>query len=389
MIQGRDDIVRREPGRSGLLAAGFGIILLAGPAGATDPLYPARDWSAFSGGEMNTSLLVFRDINRNGVYDLGDRPMPNIAVELGKPDGRTSLERTNVSGFANFRMSVLRRDREVVDPGRYSFRVMKPPGWSITTANDMQESDYVVRPGAPGDMIALRTTHPVGLAADLTISGMAAAGTSISAIGPEGAKRSLRAGADGRFSIEASPGDWQIEAASERRKVTVDQAPVVLSAFAGATETEEPPLPETRVIGFDDLATSGVFEVPSGYGGLDWYNIVAMHQRFTGGPGYINAAVSGEFIAYNSSGHPATIARDKPFDFAGAYMGAGWDSAEGETLHIRAWRGEDVVHEDQVVLSSAGPVYFAADYRRITKIEIKTEHYWQAVIDDFAFRTGK
>ena len=29
---------------------------------------------------MNTSVLVFRDINRNGIYDMGDQPMPNVLL---------------------------------------------------------------------------------------------------------------------------------------------------------------------------------------------------------------------------------------------------------------------------------------------------------------------
>ena len=171
--------------------------------------------------------------------------------------------------------------------------------------------------------------------------------------------------------------------------MVVARAPIVLSAFSGKTEPRADPLPILGIAGFDDLIeTSGVFEVPSGYGGLNWYNFVAMHQRFTGGPGYINTTVSGEFIAYNSSGHPAEVSSDKPFDFVGAYFGAGWNDAEGETLLLKAWRGEEAAYEDRVVLSATGPVYFAADYRRITRVEIRTEHYWQAAIDDFTYRTG-
>ena len=374
-----------------------GLALPFGPSHAwdADSYYPKRDWSAFNGGEMNTSLLTFRDVNRNGVYDLGDQPMPHVAVELRKPDGRTTMDWTNVDGFANFRMSVLKRDREVVDPARYAFGVVPPPGWSITTANGVQESDYVVLPGAPGNMIALATTHPVGLAPDLTIGGVAAAGSSVSITGPDGAVTSVNVGADGRFSVAATPGAWQVDVASgqtgasERRDVVVASAPIVLSAPAGKIEADAAPLPTLHVAGFDDLMTrSGVFEIPSGYGGLDWYNLVAVHQRFYGGPGYINGTVSGEFVAYNSSGHPAAVSSGKPFDFVGAYFGVGWDGAEGETLIVKAWRGEAAAYEDRIALSATGPVYFAADYRRITRVEISTEHYWQAVIDDFAYRTG-
>ena len=385
--------MKRVIGGSGLVTVmAVGMASLLAPAiGAENP-YAKRVWGAFNGGEMNTSVLVFRDINRNGIYDIGDRSMPRIAVELAKPDKRTHVEWTNVSGFANFRMSVLRRDREVTDPGHYSFQVMPPPGWSVTTGNGLQDSDYVVLPGAPGDMIALKTTHPVGLAPDLTISGVAAPGSSLSASGPQGVSRSIKAGTDGRFSIPATQGDWQIEASPGNivRKVTVTGSPVILSNLANKPAALEQPLPALHIVGFDDLmTTAAVFEVPSGYGGLDWYNFVAMHQRFTGGPGYINGTVSGEYIAYNSSGHPAQISSATPFDFVGASFGAGWDDAESETLHIKAWRGEALAYEDELPLSATGPVTFAADYRGITRLEIRTQHYWQAVIDDFTYRTRK
>ncbi|RVD55679.1 hypothetical protein EN828_27170 [Mesorhizobium sp. M2D.F.Ca.ET.185.01.1.1] len=377
---------------SGVVAAAIGLAMGGGAARAGDAsdYYPKRVWGSFENGQMNTSLLVFRDLNRNGVYDMGDRPMSRAAVELDKPNGSTVMRLTNAGGFANFRMSVSQRDFEVVDPGHYAFRVVPPPGYSVTTGNAWQESDYVVSPGSPGDMIATRTTHPVGLAADLTISG-AAAGSRVSLTGPDGVASAAKVGPDGRFSTPVTPGEWLVDfsagGATGRRHVVVGAAPVVLSAFSG--KPAEAPLPVAHVVGFDDLMTSpGVFEVPSGYGGLNWYNLVAMHQRFTDGPGYVNTTMSGEFIAYNSSGHPAQVFSDKPFDFTGAYFGAGWDDAEGETLILKAWRGDEPAYEDHLTLSANGLVYFAADYRRITRLEIRTQHYWQAAIDDFAYRTG-
>ena len=375
------------------VTAAIGLVCGAARAGSAQDYYPKRAWGPFNGGQMNTSLLVFRDLNRNGVYDLGDRPMSRVAVELDKPKGDAIMRLTNVSGFANFRMSVIQRDLEVVDPGHYAFKVVPPPGYSVTTGYASQESDYVVSPGSPGDMIASRTTHPVGLAADLTISGAVAAGSRVSLTGPDGATAAAKVDPDGRFSAAVTSGQWLVDfsanGVTERRKIVVGVAPVVLSAFSGKGGPTEEPLPTQHVVGFDDLmTTSGVFEVPSGYGGLDWYNLVAMHQRFTDGPGYINTTMSGEFIAYNSSGHPAQMFSDKPFDFTGAYFGAGWDGAEGETLILKAWRGDEPAYEDRLVLSANGLVYFAGDYRRITRLEIRTQHYWQAAIDDFAYRTG-
>ena len=57
---------------------------------------------------MNASSFAFRDLNRNGVYDLHDRPMANVAFVGRGPDGWTKLVRTNIDGFSNFRMSATR-----------------------------------------------------------------------------------------------------------------------------------------------------------------------------------------------------------------------------------------------------------------------------------------
>lgn len=357
--------------------------------------YPKRNWDGFYGGELNTSAFVFRDVDRNGVYDLGDRPMPSVAVELRKSGGKAVMERTNVDGFANFKMSVLKRDRPVTNPGRYAFRVVPPPGWSLTTGNALQESGYRVLPGAPGDMVAETPTRPVGLAVDLVISGPAAVGAHVTATAPDGRTVEAEVGDDGRYTFAAAPGVWHVAltptpgGVAQVRSVTVGQAPVVLSAFPDPSETPAA-LPQHAVAGFDDLILAPVVrEIPAGYGGLDWHNLVAMHQRFASGPGYINTAVSGEFVAYTSSGHPAEVSHAQPFDFAGAYLGAGWNSAEGETVILQAWRGDALVREDWVTVSAMGPVYFDADYRSITRLRIGSQHYWQIVVDDFVYRTSR
>ncbi|TGS93894.1 hypothetical protein EN820_47340 [bacterium M00.F.Ca.ET.177.01.1.1] len=227
-----------------VVAAAIGLSMSCGAAraGSADDYYPKRAWGSFQGGQMNTSLMVFRDLNRNGVYDLGDRPMSHVAVELDKPNGSTIMRLTNVSGFANFRMSAIQRDLEVVDPGHYAVRVVPPPGFSVTTGNASQESDYVVSPGSPGDMIAQTTTHPVGLAADLTISGLVAAGSRVSLTGPDGVTAAAKVGPDGRFSLPAAPGEWLVDVSAggttERRHVVVaGTAPVVLSTFSGKGRT--------------------------------------------------------------------------------------------------------------------------------------------------------
>ena len=44
------------------------------------------------------------------------------------------------------------------------------------------------------------------------------------------------------------------------------------------------------------------------------------------------------------------------------------------------------IAEDEIRLSHLGSVYFDAQYRNITMVELTTLHYWQVVADDLIFR---
>ncbi|NQY57938.1 MAG: hypothetical protein HRT86_15915, partial [Ilumatobacteraceae bacterium] len=79
---------------------------------------------------------------------------------------------------------------------------------------------------------------------------------------------------------------------------------------------------------------------------------------------------------------------DEPFDFVGAYMGVAWPEAENYPVTVRAWRGDELAYEDTIELATTGAIYFDADYRSITELEIASNARWQVVIDDAAFRVG-
>lgn len=116
---------------------------------------------------------------------------------------------------------------------------------------------------------------------------------------------------------------------------------------------------------------------------------MATHQKLYRGDGYINAAVSGEYVAYNSSGHPAWIGADAPFDFVGAHVGVAWPKAEGGDIIVSAYRGDDKVGEERLRGAVEGPVWFDADWRGVTRVEFRHDHHWQIVIDDVAVRFGR
>jgi hypothetical protein len=137
------------------------------------------------------------------------------------------------------------------------------------------------------------------------------------------------------------------------------------------------------------VLSSDILEIPRGYDGVDWQYFVATHNRNYVGEGYINNTMSGEYVAYNASGHPVAAGSDVPIDFVGGYFGLAWMASEGEVLTVKAWRQDKVVYEDQFELSSLGPVYFDADYRGVTRVEFGTKHFWQFVCDNLEFGFAK
>jgi hypothetical protein len=150
---------------------------------------------------------------------------------------------------------------------------------------------------------------------------------------------------------------------------------------------ETPPSPAAHevVVDFETVTRSEITKMPNGIGGLNWDALLAVDNEFYGGEGYINATMSGKYVAYNTSGYPVTIELEDGFDFRGGYFAVAWRSAEGETLQIRAWRGEELLGSESLPLSAMGPFWFDADYRDITRLEIATAHYWQFVTDDLTF----
>lgn len=359
-------------------------------------------WDLFGGGHLNISSFAFRDLNRNGVYDMADQPMAGVMFEVAG-GGRTITRRTNKSGFGNFAMSVLDRDRDIVNLGEYLFQAVIPRGWILTTDNARQRTVFELMPGAPADMVSSTPLQPVGLAQELTISGRVAipdgVGSTppgnterilIQAISPAGGQQEIAVDQTGWFSFEATPGGWTVLAENSdgavlgERRVEVSATPVVLATMYPGEVRSGAVRPGTPVT-FDDLVTTGIKEIPAGYRGLDWSHWVATHNKFYEGEGYVNSTMSGDFVAYNSSGHPVTISRDRAFDFIGGFFGSAWLRAEGETLQVKGWRGPTLVYDELITLSALGPLYFAADFRDLTRLEFSTERYWQFVCDDLEF----
>lgn len=354
------------------------------------------DGSAF----WKFSCYAFRDVDRSGVFDMGDRPFAGVAIVVMTNEGEEAVQFSNIDGFANFPTAAGGgAGIDVTQPGPYPLRAEPPTGFVATAG---AEQTVVFRPdtAVPGGLAIQESCMPVGVAPDLAVSGRVVsqpggnlADVTLTFADATGASEIVTLDAQGRFAFSAGPGTFNLIAehipsgATLVRQVAIDRHAVRLSAIdftaAPTARAEGSADGVGRTIGFDDLVgAGGIFEVPSGYGGLSWRNLIAVHNRFYDGPGYVNGTESGEFVAYNSSGAPASVWRDWPFDFRGVHVAVAWPrGAEGDVI-VRAWRGDEQVHDDRLSVSPAGGTFFAADYRGVTRIEFSHELHERIVLDD-------
>lgn len=348
-----------------------------------------RDWGVPEAGKFGLSSFAYQDMNGNGVYDLGDKPLADIPVALLDESGNlVEVKKTNVDGYVNFYGSSFEGMNETISkPGRYSLRVLVPDQFDLTTDTLMQTVEVVPLEGSIGGLIANHVPRISGFKRKLTLVGRATAidDLSVEATSPDGNKQMAKIDAGGRFELPVTKGNWTIKSKDRMITAEVADTPIQLAKTFG-TESTTPSDPITTVTFDDMIRDEGVLKVPNGYAHLDWNNWVITHKHFYKGVGYKNGAVSGDYVAYISSGHPASISRTEPFDFVGGYFSVSFDSAEGEGFDVKAYRGDQLVYHDVVELSRFGPVHFMADYRGITKLEFSTQHYWQGIADDLQFR---
>ena len=384
-----------------VVVAGLGIVgysLVKDSDGGVSPGSTPSPATSASG--LNVSCFAYRDVDRDGSYDVDDRPYAALVVRGAGPNG-TSTALSNTAGFANFEMLLDGESAFVDRAGTYEFEAVAPDGWSITSDRTSQTVDFVELDGSPVGVVAAGQCEPYGVAPALTIEGPLLLPerdggglididlVSIESVDGD-ALAEPRAVDDGRFEAGVESGSWllRIDGAdgARTRRVEVVDDPVVVSQQTD-DHGDVDPLPTSIVVGFDDFTTANTLaEIPNGYGGLNWSNWVATHRILYGGPGYVNVATSGEYVAYNSSGNPATVSSDQPFDFVGASVGSAWPEGEQYDVVVRAWRGDELVHVDRLSPSTAGPVFFDADYRSITRLVMESEANWQFVVDDAEFR---
>ena len=260
------------------------------------------------------------------------------------------------------------------------FSVELPEGYVLTTGNPEQEAVIETMEAAPGGFVMEPPNPFVGLAPALTIEADATGVASMTC--NAGYVELMAVPKDSDLVCWAAPGDWTVVwKMGDGREITRDvvlkewpvRVPVAAAGPSGSQVTVE---------GFDGLINSENIQEMASSEGYIWHNWVAAHRKFYGGYGYVNSTVTGEFSAYNSSGHPATIEAEEPFEFRGAYVGVAWNDAKRAPVRFRAYRDDELVAEEEFTASNLRPIWFEPRWTGITKLVVSHDTYWQVVVDE-------
>jgi hypothetical protein len=345
---------------------------------------PRRNWTK-SAGKVNYSSFVYFDLDRDGRYSAGDRPMSGIAARLSGAGGHILTARTNANGFANFIMSSTARRAHIATPGTYHFAISIPPGWTCTSGNAVQSNEFVRIEGAPAGIGSEEMVRPVGLAPIRHVSGRTGAGSttiSFGAPGLEFATETIGPNTDFRILVPDGANSIAVGGEGMDRRLMLTPYPTHL----GILSADRPTLASDvalKTIDFDAVTPRNLRKTPSGYAGLNWFNLNAISRDFQGsGDGYVNGNTSGDHVAYTSSGHPGELWSAVPFGFHSVMITAAWLAAEGDTARIESWGGDRLLASDEVSVSALTPVLYAPMLAGVTRIRFSSRHYWQLVIDD-------
>ncbi len=153
------------------------------------------------------------------------------------------------------------------------------------------------------------------------------------------------------------------------------------------------PATGVSVIDFDDIGWFSGYQVPDGYGGLDWKNIHVMDVAAMGFSaqyfnGYVAGMVSPGTVAHiYDTLQPAQIKSSLPFDFVSVYLTSAWE--DNLEVVVEGYLGSELRYSQTVKLSPIEPFLFEANYRGITELKFTTRGgtgaHWPTRGDGYQF----
>ena len=137
-------------------------------------------------------------------------------------------------------------------------------------------------------------------------------------------------------------------------------------------------LARATVLTFDELPLSypdvEALAVPAGYGGFTWsgFNYLDGLNNRANPSGYGAGVVSGQHVAFNAFGDPASlmISNSAPFTFNGAYLTAAWN--DGLSVRVQGFNNQVQTYDTIVNPIATAPTFFAFDYENVDELRFSS-----------------
>ena len=139
-----------------------------------------------------------------------------------------------------------------------------------------------------------------------------------------------------------------------------------------------PSLISAQTITFDDLNPETLagspypFDapIPDGYAGLQWNNVWVLDvpQNLQADPaatGYKDGLVSGNNVAFNDRGNPASISGGA-FNLNSAYLTAAWNN--GLQVEVQGYVGATLTYDNTYTLNTTGPSLITFNYLDVDEV---------------------
>ena len=161
--------------------------------------------------------------------------------------------------------------------------------------------------------------------------------------------------------------------------MSMDMKKTIVALLAGAARL----LANAAVIHFDDLPGDETLPIAAGYAGFDWTNMGTVRVDAYAGSGFEAGTVSGDNVAYNWYGAPATVASSdgSAFAFTGAYFTSAWVEQE---ISFEGWRnGQQLFASGAYTLATTAPGWIRLDWAGIDTLVIYNSSPTPWAMDEF------
>lgn len=108
--------------------------------------------------------------------------------------------------------------------------------------------------------------------------------------------------------------------------------------------------------------------ITNGYGGLSWNNFSALDTSSYTASGYVNGTVSGNMVAYNAYGQPASITSLTAFTLNSAFFTGAWNN--GLTIHVTGSGATN--YATDIVVSTTTPTNYVFNWTGLTSVNFST-----------------